>query len=40
MPMEENDADELDMICKECVSRNAFLVHYDGETIDSTKNFN
>lgn len=29
MPMEENDADELDMICKECVSRNAFLVHYD-----------
>jgi len=30
LPMEENEADQMDMICQACVIKHPFLVHYDG----------
>ena len=29
--MEENEADQMDMICQGCVTKYPFLAHYDGE---------
>jgi hypothetical protein len=30
LPMEENDADQMDMICQACIIKYPFLAHYDG----------
>ncbi len=30
LPMEENEADQMDMICQLCIIKYPFLVHYDG----------
>jgi hypothetical protein len=30
LPMEENEADQMDMICQACVTKHPFLAHYDG----------
>ncbi|CAF0822703.1 unnamed protein product [Rotaria sordida] len=29
LPMEENEADQLDMICQACIMKYPFLIHYD-----------
>ncbi|CAF4233091.1 unnamed protein product, partial [Rotaria magnacalcarata] len=31
LPMEENEADQSDMICQGCVLKYPFLIHYDGK---------
>lgn len=31
--MEENETDQMDMICQGCVTKHPFLVHYDGQSI-------
>jgi len=40
LPMEETEADQMDMICQGCVTKYPFLSHYDGENIFSTKKKN
>jgi len=30
LPMEENEADQMDMICQACIVKYPFLAHYDG----------
>jgi hypothetical protein len=30
LPMEEDEADQMDMICQACVNKHPFLAHYDG----------
>ncbi len=30
LPMEENDIDQMDIICQTCVTKYPFLVHYNG----------
>ena len=31
LPMEENESDQMDMICRTCVNKHPFLSHYDGK---------
>lgn len=29
--MEENETDQMDMICQACITKHPFLVYYDGQ---------